>query len=179
MAALHRNRAWYTACVETVPAPVMMDEMSERRSGRGHETLPHTADVGLRGWGPTMVIAFEESAIALAELTSETVAASGKVKAMSERIERVELVAADLVGLAYAWLNELVGLIDLHGALRGGRVSAVVRSDDGWILRGSAGFVPFDGVAVRRRADVKSATYHGLAVDGANGAWTVTAYLDV
>jgi SHS2 domain-containing protein len=40
--------------------------------------------------------------------------------------------------------------------------------------------IPFDGVLVRRRADVKAATYHRLEVAPApDGGWRLTAYLDV
>ncbi|HLA16898.1 MAG TPA: archease [Candidatus Limnocylindrales bacterium] len=150
--------------------------MTGRQAIRGHETLPHTADVGLRGWGSTMAVAFEEAALALGELTAE-VAEAGRGGHMLD--ERIELAAGDLVGLAYAFLNELVGLIDLYGALRDTHLSEIGPSDDGWRLRGSARFLPYDGVGVRRRAEVKSATYHGLTVDRLDAEWTMTAYLDV
>ena len=143
---------------------------------RGHEALPHTADVGLRGWGPTAAVAFEEAAAALADLTAELVAPEGVQRA---RPEAIDLGAYDLVGLAYAWLNELVGLIDLHGAIVDLDIAAIERTADRWRLRGRVGLTSFDGQAVRRRADVKSATYHGLTVEDEDGAWTLTSYIDV
>jgi SHS2 domain-containing protein len=91
----------------------------------------------------------------------------------------VELSAPDLVGLAFAWLNECIGLVDVVGAIVGCRVFAVDARPDGARLRASVDLVPFDGVRVRRRADVKSATYHGLAVEPVAGGWTLTAYLDL
>jgi tRNA nucleotidyltransferase (CCA-adding enzyme) len=145
-------------------------------SRRGHEPLPHTADVGLRAWGPTPAAAFEEAAMALGELTADVATDGGRASAGGERIE---IEGRDLVGLAYAWLNELVGLIDVSGALDMVRVETVSPSADGWRLQATVDLVGFDGVLVRRGADVKSATYHGLDVVDEAGAWTITAYLDV
>jgi SHS2 domain-containing protein len=155
---------------------VIMDDMSAPRSLRGHEMLPHTADVGLRAWGPTREEAFEEAAVALGELTAEVATGSQPVR---ERTRRIELEARDLPGLAFAWLNEIVGLVDLDGAIRAVRVVGIEPIEEGWRLTAALGLAPFDGALVRRRADVKSATYHGLAVEDQAGTWSVTAYLDV
>ena len=54
------------------------------------------------------------------------------------------------------------------------------RAEGAWTLRARVATVPFDGVRVRRRADVKAATYHGLEVaPEPDGGWRLTAYLDV
>jgi SHS2 domain-containing protein len=99
----------------------------------------------------------------------------------SPSVRAVELGAPDLVALAFAWLAELVGRIDLDGALAAIVVDAVERLDGGdWTLTARVGCLPFDGRHVRRRADVKSVTYHRLAVDPvAGGGWCLTAYLDL
>lgn len=100
--------------------------------------------------------------------------------ARNGRLRRsVELSAPDLVGLAFAWLNECIGLVDVAGAIDGCRVFAVEEATSGVRLRASLDLVPFDGVRVRRRADLKSATYHGLAVEPTSGGWRLTAYLDI
>jgi tRNA nucleotidyltransferase (CCA-adding enzyme) len=154
----------------------MMGHVSDQRPIRGHETLPHTADVGLRGWGPTREAAFEEAAVALGELTAEIRADKRRVRS---RTEQVEIEARDAIGLAYAWLNELVGLIDVRGAVSEPTVEVIEGAEGSWRLRGSVGLVLFDGNRVRRRADVKSATYHRLSIAEDAGTWTMTAYLDV
>lgn len=172
---------------------------------RGHRILPHTADAGIAAEGPTLEALFEEAAAAIAELSADvdraapTQAGEGPGAAGSGPAEApgsgpatgggsepgaivrrsVELSAPDLVGLAFAWLNECIGLVDVVGAIVGCRVFAVDARPDGARLRASVDLVPFDGVRVRRRADVKSATYHGLAVEPVAGGWTLTAYLDL
>lgn len=152
---------------------------------RGHRILPHTADAGIAAEGPTLEALFEEAAAAIAELSADVEQAEPPEAAETGRgpgrhVRRsVELSAPDLVGLAFAWLNECIGLVDVVGAIVGCRVFAVdVRSGEAR-LRASVDLVPFDGIRVRRRADVKSATYHGLAVEPAAGGWRLTAYLDL
>lgn len=148
--------------------------------------LAHTADVGLEARGPDLASVFEEAGLALAELTADgppTVlrAGPGGSGRPTRQPRAVRLAARDLVALAYAWLNELAATIDVEGAL----ATVVVTDVDempggGWALTASVGSVPFDGASVRRRAEVKSATYHGLAVESeAAGGWVLTAYLDV
>ncbi len=164
---------------------------------RGHRILPHTADAGIAAEGPTLEALFEEAAAAVAELSADVDAAAlapgdGQAEARgggaaaggssprAPLVRRsVELSAPDLVGLAFAWLNECIGLVDVAGAIVGCRVFAVAEGPDGARLRASVDLVPFDGVRVRRRADVKSATYHGLAVERIPGGWSLTAYLDL
>lgn len=149
---------------------------------RGHRILPHTADAGIAADGPTLEALFEEAAAAIAELSADVEAPepSEAGEAPGRHVRRsVELSAPDLVGLAFAWLNECIGLVDVVGAIVGCRVFAVdVRSGEAR-LRASVDLVPFDGIRVRRRADVKSATYHGLAVEPVPGGWRLTAYLDL
>lgn len=138
---------------------------------RRHETIPHTADVGIRAEAPDLAGLFEEAAMAVAEI-----AADARAGAPAEAGPTIELAAADLPGLAFAWLNELIGLADIHGPLDRAEVAAVEAvPDGGWRLRGCAAF----GAGARPRLDIKSATYYGLVVERAGGGWRLTAYLDV
>jgi SHS2 domain-containing protein len=144
---------------------------------RGHELLPHTADAGLRAWAPTLAGLFEEAADALAALAADIAAG-----VRPDREADIDLDAADLDALAFSWLNELIGLIDVHGALVSARVGGLAQSPGSgrWELRAEARLVRIDGLAVQRRDDVKSATYHGLAVAPTTaGGWSMTAYLDL
>lgn len=139
-----------------------------------HEFLPHTADAGLRAEAPDLPRLFEEAATALAELAADV------DPSVASAETGITLEALDLIGLAFAWLNELVGLVDVHGALAGTRVASVEQAPGGgWRLRATASLAPFDQVLVRRRADVKSATYHGLLVEPVDGGWSLVAYVDI
>lgn len=142
---------------------------------RTHRLLPHTADAGLEASAPTLPALFEEAALALADLTSDRAA-----EAIGSTEAPIELVAPDLPALAFAWLGELIGLIDARAsAVSVTDVRTVEPVRDGWRLVADIRLAPFDGVRVRRRDDVKSVTYHGLVVEPAGGGWRLVAYLDV
>lgn len=155
------------------------------RSGARHEILAHTADVGLRVEAPELRSLFSEAAAALAELAADVPAGARELPP-----ERVELEAPDLVGLAYEWLNELIGLADVRrAALAGAQVERLEQvpppGDPGdeatwaWCLDGTIRLARFEDGDVRPRVGVKSATYHDLRVEPSEGGWTLTAYLDV
>jgi SHS2 domain-containing protein len=139
---------------------------------RAHEAIPHTADVGIRAVGPDLPGLFEEAALAVAEVAADT------GSALTDRrttVEPIDLDGADLPALAFAWLNELIGLADLHGPLLTAEVRTVESAAEvGWRLRGRATFG-----SGTPRLDIKSATYHRLAVEPVDGGWQLVAYLDV
>lgn len=166
-------------------------ERARPRTGRGHAVVPHTADAGIRATAADLPSLFEEAAAALAGLAAE-------VRAGSEPTiwEDVTLGAGDVVALAYAWLNELVTLGEVHHGVAA--VTRVERAEgpvaatrgeppggpvigpaaDAWRLSGRVGIVPY-GDGARPIRSVKSATYHGLAVERRGQAWTMLAYLDI
>jgi SHS2 domain-containing protein len=166
-------------------------------TSREHRLLPHTADTGFEARGPDLAAAFEEAGYALAAMTAD-IAPEALVELAAEALpplDDVRLEGRDLPALAFAWLDELVGRIDLDGALAAVEVEAVEEragapasggtQDEAepavtWTLRARLATLPFDGARVRRRADVKAATYHGLEVaPDPDGGWRLTAYLDV
>jgi tRNA nucleotidyltransferase (CCA-adding enzyme) len=140
---------------------------------RGHETLPHTADVGIRAVGPDLPALFEEAALAVGAIAADP---GPGVAEAPIAVETVELDGADLPALAFAWLNELIGLVDINGPLVRAEVRVVEPvAGGGWRLRGLAAF----GGTAAARLDIKSATYHGLTVEPVPGGWRLTAYLDI
>ena len=145
--------------------------------GRRHEALPHTADVGLRAEAPDLPALFEETAAALAELAAD-------VPPGATGVERwVVRSATDLEGLAFAWLDELIGLADAAGAAVGATtVEGIEEHGDpvaAWMLRARVRLVAYGPGGARPRVGVKSPTYHGLRVEPHDGGWALTAYLDV
>jgi len=141
--------------------------------------------VGLTAVAPDLPALFEESALALSELTCR-LPEGGSDHPLDVREESVELVARDLVSLAFLWLNELIGLGELRrAAMVGATVERVeVPSDAGdrppeVRLLARIRLVPFDDAAVRPGVPVKSATFHRLAVTPTRDGWRLVGYLDV
>jgi SHS2 domain-containing protein len=123
---------------------------------------------------------FQEAATALSEIAAEVEPGS---RASIGR--DVVLEADDLPSLAYAWLNELIALADIHHAAV---VSAhVIRVHSPaakeavgrWSLRARVGLRPYAEGGVRALGAPKSATYHGLVVERTGVCWTLRAYLDL
>ena len=139
---------------------------------RGHALLPHTADVGIAAFGPTLGVALEEAAAALGELAADLPARS-----RSPIVAEVRLDAPDHGALLVSWLNELIGLIDVR---RAALLDTSVEVADPSIpsLRARVRLVPFTAGA-RPRVHVKSATFHRLEAARDGAGWRLRAYLDV
>jgi SHS2 domain-containing protein len=160
--------------------------------------VPHTADAGIRAVAADLPTLFEEAAAALAELTTD------HDLGLAPSIWRPIVIRADDLGaLAFAWLNELVSLADVHraaivvasvdrleqrpgrpGSSRGeGRARAPLPTEaqgsGTWRLAGRLGLHPFGALGVRPRCQVKSATYHGLSIERTEAGWVMQAVLDV
>jgi len=148
--------------------------MLPSRVTRGHEPIPHTADVGLRAWGPSVADAFEEAAVGLVKL--------GLGRPIGGRAglwESIELEADDLEGLAYAWLNELIAIGEIHRAAVTAVADLRVEGPGPAQLVARVGLRRFAGSADRPLRHLKAATYHGLRVWPSGSGWTLVAYVDV
>lgn len=135
---------------------------------RGYEFLEHTADLGIRAWGPTVEEAFAAAAQALAELMGAWFPGEGR-----ERPVGVE--APDREALVVAWLDELLYLHEVHDVVFGGfevervrphRVDARVRAAP-------------RGARQLESPGVKAATYHRLRLAREGEEWVVEVYLDL
>lgn len=148
------------------------------RPDRGHEIGEHTADARIHAWAATLPELFEEVALGLARLSAEVEA--GSRISWSE----VELHARDLDGLAFVWLNELIGVAELERrAVASIDVAGTERlaggEPEGWRLRARVGLVDYGPGGSHALRHVKAATMHGLHVREEAGGWTVEAVVDI
>lgn len=136
----------------------------------GFEFLEHTADLGIRAWGPSFEAAFEQLGAAVIDLLGVGVddGEPGHGRSIS--------VAADDAGaLAVGFVNELVFLCEEE---RGGVLRIDVDQASDRSIQGGLLFAAGDHQA--HGLDVKAATYHRLAVERrVDGALEVQVYLDV
>jgi len=128
---------------------------------QGHETIEHTADMGISGWGLNENIAFEEIALALFELIAD-----------GEGLEPKRNIGIEAEGNSYDellvdFLNELIMRADIEELVffdvDTGEISHDAETNE-YHLYAIARGVPRDQVRDRLLREVKGVTYYGVSV---------------
>jgi len=138
------------------------------------EHFPHAADVGVRGFGPTMEAAFAAAALAMTDVAAdpEAVAPRSKVEVACE--------APDPELLLVEWLNALVFEMATRRMLFARFAVRVTPGSGGpWTLTGEAWGEPVDAARHGLGVEVKGATYTALKVAPAPGGWMAQCVVDV
>lgn len=133
------------------------------------EHFPHDADVGVRGWGPTPAVAFEQAAHALTAVITD-------VEVRSAVAVEVSCEAPDLELLFVEWLNVVIYEMAVRKMLFG---RFAVQIDDRR-LEGTLWGEPIDVARHAPACEPKGATYTALRVaQDAAGAWSAACIVDV
>ena len=134
------------------------------------EHFPHSADIGVRGYGKTKAEAFENAAVALSHVMTD---ASNLAQDVTVH---VSCDAADDAALLVEWLNALVFEVATRHLLFG---RFHVRIEDGH-LDGRAAGEPIDRDRHELAVEVKGATYTALDVyERPDGWWVAQCIVDV
>lgn len=136
---------------------------------RGWEHFEHGADVGIRGFGPTLDTAFEQAALALVATVTDPDSVRPTVAV------HLTCEAPNLDILLVDWLNillyEMATRHMLFGAfsvrIRGTRLDATAHGE------------PVDLARHDPRVEVKGATFTTLRVADEDGRWIVQCVIDV
>jgi len=136
----------------------------------GFELVDHTADIGVRVWGPTAEEVFEQAALATFSLVCDPLDV-GEL----ETVE-VELEAEAMDLLLAAWLNELLYVFEARKLVlsRFDLLELGERS-----LRARVSGEPFDAHRHIICGGVKAATLHELSLKRRPGGWEGFVLLDV
>jgi alpha,alpha-trehalase len=134
------------------------------------EHFPHGADIGVRGYGPTMAAAFEQAALALTAVVTDP---AGIAPRQSVSIA-CEAPSAEL--LLVDWLNALVLRMATDGLVFG----AFEVTISGTRLDGRALGEPIDIARHQPAVEVKGATLTALEVaERPDGSWHAQCVVDV
>jgi len=134
------------------------------------EHFPHQADMGVRGFGPTLGAAFEQAALALTAIVCEPATVSPQ-----ERIT-LEAEGADDELLLAAWLNAVIYEMATRRMLFG-RYRVTI---DGRKLTGEAWGEAVDVARHQPAVEPKGATFTALRVAPAeDGGWVAQCVVDV
>jgi SHS2 domain-containing protein len=135
---------------------------------RGYRQIDHTADIALELWGDSETELLLAGARAITDILSD--GAEVDVRAARE----ISIDAVDAADRLVQWLNEIIVAAVADGFLFGG-AEIVLDGARGLHarVRGEA-----DGHA-RVVAELKSATYHDLMIEGDADGWRARVVIDV
>ena len=142
---------------------------------RGHETVEHGADMGIKGWGRSAEEAFEETAVAMMELLTDS---RGLVP---ERSIYIDCKGDDLSGLLIEFLNSILLKSELEElAVFEVDITRMGKVEGEWELEARAGGLPREELPERLLSEVKAATYCGVSVEqAAPGRWEAGCVVDM
>lgn len=136
--------------------------------------LDHTADIGFEIRAATLETLFDEARRALLMTMFEQPPTRG------EEERPVRLSAPDLETLLVRWINELVYFVQGEGfvpVLSNGRIREA--GEEGFSLEARLVGAPLDLEGFGWQGEIKSATFHGLAVEQKREGWQARVILDV
>ena len=133
----------------------------------GYEILEHTADVGVRSWGPTREEAFRQSTLGLLDIIGAWEPGAGTR-------EPIEVDGHDAGALLVDWLSEVLYLQEVRdvviaavhvGSVEEGKASGWVETADRPL--------EIEGTAV------KAITFHQLDVSRTEKGWSTRVFVDI
>jgi SHS2 domain-containing protein len=134
------------------------------------ETFDHTADLGLRAWGPDLNTLFADIARAL---TTSFVDNPETIR--PTRQEQLDIESSSLDYLLFDWLSELLYRYETEQLLF---FEFDVRIDE-LSLAATVRGEPADPDRHRLSHEVKAITYHGLKVEKQPDEWLAEVIVDI
>lgn len=138
------------------------------------EFLEHTADVYVAAHGADLAEAFENAALAMFEVMTDTL----KVAADAEGSLSVE--AEDEYALLYSWLEALLVKSEVNGMLYSKfKISQLEETEDGYKLTATMWGEKFNAAKHAQKVAVKAVTYHRMEIIKALNHVTLEFILDI
>lgn len=139
--------------------------------GKKYEFFDHTADIGIKAYGRDLNEAFENAALAVFEVMTDT----SKVEPRESR--EIEIDGMDLENLLYRWIEGLLVYYDSELFLFG---KFKVKIDlENLRLNAIAWGEKFNPDKHERRTVVKAMTYHEMSIVKTNNGYELTFVVDI
>ena len=131
---------------------------AEKFAGK-FEFLEHTADVYIRAHGKTMEEAYENAALAMFEVMTDT----DKIAQMQE--ETLEVEAEDQYALLYNWLEALLVKFETENMLYSKfQITNWEETDENFKFKAKIWGEKFDPQKHPQKVGVKAVTYHRMVI---------------
>jgi SHS2 domain-containing protein len=138
------------------------------------EFLEHTADVLIAAHGQKLEEAFENAALAMFEVMTDTT----KIDTVQE--ETVEVEAEDEYALLYSWLEALLVKFEIKGMLFSKfEIDRIQDTPDGYKLQASVWGEKFNAEKHPQKVAVKAVTYHRMEIIKEHDQITLEFILDI
>ena len=138
------------------------------------EFLDHTADVLIAAHGQTLEQAFENAALAMFEVMTDTT----KIDTVQE--ETVEVEAEDEYALLYSWLEALLVKFEIKGMLFSKfKIDRIQDTPDGYKLQANVWGEKFNAEKHPQKVAVKAVTYHRMEIIKKHDKITLEFILDI
>ncbi len=125
---------------------------------KGYRELPHTADVYLEVYAPSLNEAFEQAGVALFNIMTDISRIDVKIS-MSFKIE-----AEDLHSLLFEYIRELLFLVDIEECLFRDFKVEIKNYNDKYILNATVKGEKIDFNKHRLKTEIKAPTYAQMEI---------------
>lgn len=148
----------------------MKEPIQQAQKKSGWEHFPHGADIGVRGFGPTVAIAFEQTALAMtAAMTDPNLVKPANAVSIHAEAPNSEILLLD-------WLNALVFEMATRGMIFGAFDVTIEDNRLTAIARGE----PISRERHTPAVEIKGATMTELRVaEDRSGVWRAQCVVDV
>jgi len=141
---------------------------------KGFEFLEHTADAYVAAYGKNLAEAFENAALAMFNVMTETEKVASKVE------DYVEVEAEDEYALLYSWLEALLIKFDVEKTLYSKfKILELKKTSDGFKLKAKIWGEKFNPEKHPQKVGVKAVTYHRMEIVKEPSMVTLRFILDI
>jgi SHS2 domain-containing protein len=138
------------------------------------EFLEHTADIYIAAHGKNLEEAFENAALAMFEVMTDT------TKVSPNEEDSVEVEAEDEYALLYSWLEALLVKFEVNGMLYSKfKISRLEETAEGFRLKATVWGEKFNAKKHAQKVAVKAITYHRMEIIKELNKVTLEFILDI
>lgn len=138
------------------------------------EFLEHLADAYVAARGQSLEEAFENAALAMFDVMTDTQKVESTVK------DEVIIEEYDQKALLYSWLEQLLLKFEIEGKLYSKfEVSELLQTNKGWRLHATIFGERFDPAKHVSKAEVKAVTYHQMEISREDDGYLLKFILDL
>jgi SHS2 domain-containing protein len=138
------------------------------------EFLEHTADVYIAAHGKNLEEAFENAALAMFEVMTDTAKVSPNVE------DSIEVEAEDEYALLYNWLEVLLVKFEVKSMLYSKfKISHLEETSDGFKIKATVWGEKFNAEKHTQKVAVKAVTYHRMEIIKELNKVTLEFILDI